>query len=134
MSDTPAAPEITAMNFVLAVPDAMATARWWVDVMKFNALRDLGGWVFVKRGRCMIMLGSCPDAIHPGDLGDHQYFGYIEFDDIDAYYAEIDHDQADILSAPESKEWDMREFGVRTPDGHRVMFGQDLTSHPHVKG
>lgn len=24
-------PEITGLNFVLAVPDAMATARWWVD-------------------------------------------------------------------------------------------------------
>ena len=118
------------MNFVLAVPDAMATARWWVEVMKFDALRDLGGWVFVKRGRCMIMLGSCPDAIPPAELGDHQYFGYIEFDDVDAYFAEIDREKADIIKQPRTEEWDMREFAVRTPDGHRVMFGQDLTSHP----
>ena len=123
-------PDITGMNFVLAVPDAMATAQWWVDVMKFDALRDLGGWVFVKRGTCMLILGSCPDAIPPHELGDHQYFGYIEFDDIDAYFAEIDQSRADIIKQPVTEEWDMREFAVRTPDGHRVMFGQDLTSHP----
>lgn len=123
-------PDITGLNFVLAVPDAMATARWWVDAMKFDALRDFDGWVFVKRGKCMIMLGSCPDAVPVPDLGDHQYFGYIEFDDVDAYYAEIDHDAVDLLSAPDDKPWNMREFGVRTPDGHRAMFGQDLTSHP----
>lgn len=123
-------PAITGMNFVLAVPDAMTTARWWVDVMKFDALRDLGGWVFVKRGPCMIMLGSCPDAIAVPELGDHQYFGYIEFDNIDAYFAEIDREKVEILKQPTSEEWDMREFAVRTPDGHRVMFGQDLTSAP----
>lgn len=120
-------PTITGTNFVLAVPDAMTTARWWVDVMKFDSIRDLGGWVFVGRGPCTIMLGSCPDAIPPGDLGDHQYFGYIEFDDIDAYYAEIDREKADIIKKPTSEEWDMREFSVRSPDGHRVMFGEDLS-------
>ncbi len=130
MTEQTAKASITGLNFVLAVPDAMATAKWWVDVMKFNGLRDLGGWVFVKRGSCMIMLGSCPDAISPVDLGDHQYFGYIEFDEVDAYFAEIDQSQADIIKPPKTEEWDMREFAVRTPDGHRVMFGQDLTTNP----
>lgn len=120
-------PAITALSFVLAVPDAMETARWWIDVMKFDSLRDLGGWVFVSRGPCTIMLGSCPDAMPPLELGDHQYFGYIEFDDIDAYFAEIDRERADIIKKPTSEEWSMREFAVRTPDGHRVMFGQDLS-------
>lgn len=119
-------PTITGLNFVLAVPDAMTTARWWIDVMKFDQLRDLGGWVFVKRGRCMIMLGSCPDAIPVPDLGDHQYFGYIEFGDIDAYWDEIDRPKVHVLKEPRDEEWGMREFAVRTPDGHRVMFGQDL--------
>jgi catechol 2,3-dioxygenase-like lactoylglutathione lyase family enzyme len=122
--------QITGLNFVLAVPDAMATARWWIDVMKFERLRDLGGWVFVSRGPCTIMLGTCPDAIVPADLGDHQYFGYIEFDDVDGYFAQIDRAKADIIKTPKTEDWDMREFAVRTPDGHRVMFGQDLTQHP----
>ncbi|WP_281063828.1 hypothetical protein [Rhodoferax aquaticus] len=32
------------------------------------------------------------------------------------------------LSVPESKPWGMRELMVTTPDGHRIMFGQDLAS------
>jgi uncharacterized glyoxalase superfamily protein PhnB len=28
------------------------------------------------------------------------------------------------------KPWGMREFGVKTPDGHRIMFGQVLVSKP----
>ncbi len=130
MNATAKSPTITSMSFVLAVPDAMTTARWWIEAMKFETLRDLGGWVFVKRGPCMIMLGSCPDAYPVPDLGDHQYFGYIEFDDVDAYFAEIDRDKVEILKLPKTEEWDMREFAVRTPDGHRVMFGQDLSRHP----
>ncbi len=72
------------------------------------------------------MLGECPDAIPPADLGDHQYFAYIYLDDLDAYYAEIRDKGVDIIAGPEDKPWGMREMVVRTPDGHRVMFGEEL--------
>lgn len=58
-------------------------------------------------------------------LGDHQYFGYIEVDDLDAYRAEIGPTEGDF-SEPEDKPWGMREMFVRTPDGHRVTIGQSL--------
>ena len=117
---------VQTFNFVLAVPDAMKTARWWVDQMGFDGLQDLGGWVFVRRDGFEVMLGSCPDALPVPDLGDHQYFGYITLDDIDAYYAEIASNAVDFIKTPRDEEWGMREFAVRTPDGHRVMFGQEL--------
>jgi catechol 2,3-dioxygenase-like lactoylglutathione lyase family enzyme len=119
--------KILNFNFVLAVPDAMSTARWWVDQMGFGGLQDLGGWVFVEREGFIIMLGSCPDALPVPDLGDHQYFGYIRLDDVDAYHAEIAGRKVEIIKPLRSEEWGMREFAVRTPDGHRVMFGQDLS-------
>ncbi|MCL4673452.1 MAG: VOC family protein [Sphingomonadaceae bacterium] len=117
---------ILDFNFVLAVPDAMATARWWVEQMGFGGMQDLGGWVFVERERFLIMLGSCPDAIPVSDLGDHQYFGYIRLDDLDAYYAEISDKAVEFIKHPTDEPWGMREFAVRTPDGHRVMFGQEV--------
>jgi uncharacterized glyoxalase superfamily protein PhnB len=76
------------------------------------------------------MLGSCPDAFHPRDLGDHQYFGYIEIDDIDSYHAEITARGAEMLFPPRDQSWGMREMGLRTPDGHRVMFGQSVSAQP----
>jgi hypothetical protein len=113
-------------SFVLAVPDAMTTARWWMESMKFELLQDYGGWVFVSRGACTVMLGSCTDIIPVPDLGDHQYFGYIEVDDIDAYRATIDL-AAGSFSEPEDRLWGMREMDVRTPDGHRLKVGQRLS-------
>jgi catechol 2,3-dioxygenase-like lactoylglutathione lyase family enzyme len=118
---------IVNAGFVLAVPNADATARWWTDVMGFARVLEPEGWVFVQRDGCLIRLGSCPDAIPPRDLGDHQYFGYIEIDAVDRLYDEIGSRGADILFAPTTQPWDMREMGVRTPDGHRVMFAQNVS-------
>jgi catechol 2,3-dioxygenase-like lactoylglutathione lyase family enzyme len=117
---------VTATSFVLAVPDVARTAKWWIDVMGFEPWMEPEGWRFVRRGACHIMLGECPDAIPPADLGDHQYFAYIYVDDLHRYHAEIKDKGADIISGPEDKSWGMREMAVRTPDGHRVMFGEEL--------
>lgn len=33
---------------------------------------------------------------------------------------------ASLTQGLADKPWGMREVGVRTPDGHRIMFGQEL--------
>jgi len=125
----PAQPaKILQSHYVLAVPDKERTARWWIDVMGFRSVMQPDGWHFVRRDGPMIMLGECPDAIDPADLGDHQYFAYFVMDDLDAYHAEIAPNGPDIIVPPTDRPWGMREMAVRTPDGHRVMFGQDLPS------
>jgi catechol 2,3-dioxygenase-like lactoylglutathione lyase family enzyme len=120
------APILSRPRFVLAVPDASITAAWWIDVMGFREDFRTEGWVFVRRDACTIHLGSCPDAVPPSELGDHSYFGYIEIDALNAYHEEIKAKGAAIIAAPTDKPWDMREMSVRTPDGHRIMFGQRL--------
>lgn len=122
----PGAAKIVHHSYVLAVPDIRRTADWWVQVMGFAVEMEPDGWIFVARGPCRIMLGECPDAIPPADLGDHSYFAYITVDDLDAYHAEIAPRGAEILAGPGDKPWGMRELAIRTPDGHRIMFGQDL--------
>ena len=117
---------VAHVHYVLAVPDVAATAAWWVDRMGFSLWMEPEGWKFVRRGGCSIMLGQCPDAIHPAKLGDHQYFAYVELDDVDAYHAEITANGVDTAQAPMDKPWGMREMPVSTPDGHRIMFAHDL--------
>ena len=117
-------------SFVLAVPDAEATAIWWVTAMGFRRTFETRGWVFVQRDDCIIRLGSCPDAPSPADTGDHSYFGYVEVDAVDTYHAEISRNGVDILFAPTDRPWGMREMGVRTPDGHRLMFAEPLGPKP----
>jgi uncharacterized glyoxalase superfamily protein PhnB len=72
------------------------------------------------------MMGHCPDAMAPSATGDHSYFGYIEVVDANALHDEFVSRGAIILQPPSDKPHGMREFLVGTPDGHRMMIGQDL--------
>ena len=118
----------THVSFVLAVPDATQTAKWWVATMGFDLIFETPGWTFVQRGACMLRLGSCPDAMPPADLGDHRYFGYLQLDAIDDFHDEISRKGAHIPSPPRTQAWGMREMLVETPDGHLVMFAEGVSA------
>jgi uncharacterized glyoxalase superfamily protein PhnB len=84
------------------------------------------GWRFVQRDDCVIMLGECPEALPVRQLGDHVYFAYLVVDDADAYLLELERRGVEVVAPISDKPWRMREFGIRTPDGHRLMIGQEL--------
>ncbi len=69
------------------------------------------------------MAGECPDAASPADLGDHSYFAYLEVDDVDGLHSALVARGAELVKPLRSEPWGMREFGIRTVDGHRIMFG-----------
>ena len=115
---------IVRTSFVLAVPDLERATRYWCDVLGFQLQFSTEGWRFVGRDVCRVMLGECPDAIAPRELGDHSYFAYIDVSDVDACYAEISARGALVTAPPADRPWGMREMSVTTPDGHRVRFGQ----------
>lgn len=119
-------PRILQNHYVLAVPSARESAKFYVDALGFAVTADLGGWVFVCKDNCMIMLGECPDDVPPGELGSHSYFAYLKVDDADGYYADLKQKGVAFLSSIEDKPWGMREFGIKTPDGHRMMIGQKI--------
>ena len=121
-------PSILKNHYVLAVHDARASAKFYVDMLGFQITSEHEGWVFVAKDRCMIMLGQCPDDMHPSKLGCHNYFAYLCVDDVDTYYDQVQAKGADLLSQVADKPWGMREFGIRTPDGHRLMIGQTMTA------
>ena len=117
--------KVTTHHYVLAVPDAQASAKFFVEKLGFEARPVVdAGWRFVSRDGFMVMLGSCPEAIHPSKLGDHSYFAYFVMDDVDGYFSEVRSKGVEVLRSPEDKPWGMREFGIRTPDGHRIMIDQ----------
>ena len=114
-------------RYVLAVLDLERSADYYRDVLGFT-IREIGdpGWRFYERDEVRILAGWCADAIPPADLGDHSYFAYIGVDDIDAFYAEIKAKGAEVLNPPRNKPWGLREFALRTIDGHRITFGQPI--------
>jgi catechol 2,3-dioxygenase-like lactoylglutathione lyase family enzyme len=120
---------ITNHHYVLAVPDAQRTAEFFVDRLGFE-LRPVSdkGWRFVSRDGFQVMLGSCPHAIHPAKLGDHSYFAYFVVDDVDGYFNDVRAKGVQTLSSLVDQPWGMREFGLQTSDGHRIMVGQKTVS------
>jgi catechol 2,3-dioxygenase-like lactoylglutathione lyase family enzyme len=115
--------------FVLAVPNLERSCAFYRDVLGFD-IREIGdpGWRMYVRGACRILAGECPDAIPPGQLGDHSYFAYLVVDDVDALHAGTSG-AAEVVKTLATEPWGMREFGIRTVDGHRLMFGQEVDAH-----
>ena len=111
---------------VLAVRDLARSTRFYLDVLGFQ--RDFGdgsdGWSFLSRGDFRVMLGECPDERPASELGNHSYVAYVLVEGVDGLYAELAGRGAEIPSPPATKPWGLREFGVRTPDGHRIQFGE----------
>ena len=111
-------------RYVIAVHDLERSAQYYRDVLGFE-VRTPGdsGWRFFVRGQCFIMAGECRDALPPAELGDHSYFAYMEVDDIDSLHAAVLAKGAVLIKDLRDESWGMREFGIRTVDGHRIMFG-----------
>ena len=111
-------------RYVIAVHDLQRSADYYRNVLGFDVHTiDDGGWLFFVKDECFIMAGECPDALSPHDLGDHSYFAYLESDDIETFYNAVVSRGAVVIKPIRTEAWGMREFGVRTADGHRIMFG-----------
>jgi uncharacterized glyoxalase superfamily protein PhnB len=112
---------------VLAVRDLEVSTRYYKDVLGFTQDPiDAPGWSFLTRDNFRVMLGECPDEKPASELDNHSYFAYWNVDDVDGFYQEIVARGALVSSAPANKPWGLREFGLRTPDGHRITCGEIL--------
>jgi catechol 2,3-dioxygenase-like lactoylglutathione lyase family enzyme len=122
---------IAPWAFVLAVPDINRSARYFRDVLGFRiSWEEATDWRLVERDGVRIMLGQCPTDMHPSELGSHNFFGYLDVDDVDGLYAEFAA-QGAACSAPKDTHYGMREIVVTTPDGHRLVCGQSSKRPDH---
>jgi uncharacterized glyoxalase superfamily protein PhnB len=95
-------------------------------VPELNGQQILVSRLFYRSGNCTIMAGECPTAIPPAQLGDHSYFAYLEVEDIDSLYESVRKAGTPICKTLRDEPWQMREFGLVTADGHRIMFGSPI--------
>jgi predicted enzyme related to lactoylglutathione lyase len=120
-------PNIIDATFVIAVPDLPTSAEFYRDVLGFS-IQEMAdpGWLCYTLGACTIMAGECPNTIPAAEIGDHSYFAYLRVDEIDSYYQLVRASNASICKPLRDEPWGMREFGVVTADGHRIMFATSL--------
>lgn len=117
--------EIVNSRCVLAVRDLAVSTRYYMDVLGFQKDPiDAEGWSFLTRDKFRLMLGECPDERPAGELGNHSYFAYWNVEGVDELYREFVKKGALVSSAPTNKPWGLREFGMSTPDGHRIVVGE----------
>ncbi|HLO95909.1 MAG TPA: VOC family protein [Burkholderiaceae bacterium] len=115
---------LTQARTVLAVPRLDRSVAFYREVMGLALDWQEAGWALLSRDGFELMLGECPDALPARDIGDHAYVAYLVVESVDALFAEFSARGVDVIKPLASEAWDMREFGIQTLDGHRLMFGE----------
>jgi len=120
-------PHIIDSRAVLAVQDLAISTRFYTDVLGFRRDPvDAKGWSFLSRDSFKLMLGECADEIAAGQTGNHSWFVRLTVEGLDEYHREIASRGAEVIAEPADKRWGLREFVIRTPDGHRIMFSEPV--------
>ena len=109
---------LTRVRCVLAVQNLDRSVDDYTRVLGLEVDFAAPGWAFLSRGSWRLMLGECADAMAAHETGDHSYFAYVTVEGIDELHDELVGKGAALTQGLADKPWGMREFGVRTPDGH----------------
>ena len=119
--------QIVNSRCVLAVRDLKLSASYYIDVLGFTEDPiHAEGWRFLTRDSFRVMLGECADERPASELGNHSYFAYWNVKGVDDLYQEFVAKGALVSSKPMNKPWGLREFGLSTPDGHRITCGEEI--------
>lgn len=117
--------EFMRARSVLAVRNLKLTSRFFIEVLGFQPdLVSPPGWSFLAKDAFRVMLGECADEMLAGETGNHSWFVHIIVDGVDEYHAHVREKGAEILVSPADRPWGLREFVIRTPDGHRMVFAE----------
>ena len=85
--------------------------------------------IIVQRGDVTLMMQGRANPAVPGEIS-----AYIYVDDCDALHADLTAKGVTGLTPPDDMFYGCREFSLRDPDGHRVVFGADKGNPPHING
>jgi len=116
--------KIVHTRHVLAVKDLAVAAEYFKSKLGFDLDFIAPGWEFLSFGEFKVMLGECSDEMTAEATGNHSWFAHAMVGNVDEVYAEFTERGAVVLSPVANKPWGIREFGVVTPDGHRITFGE----------
>ena len=116
---------------VLAVQDLARSTRFYIEVLGFQLDPvDAKGWSFLSMDSFKLMLGECADEIAATETGNHSWFVRLMIEGLDEYHRVISSRGAEVIAEPAAKRWGLREFVIRTPDGHRIMFAEPIRARP----
>ena len=122
-------PTFVDSRSVLAVQDLAKATHFYTEVLGFRRDPvDAKGWSFVSKDAFKLMLGECADEVAAAEVGNHSWFARVIVEGLDDYFRDITARGAEVISRPADRAYGLREFVVRTPDGHRLMLAERIDS------
>ncbi|MDJ0918998.1 MAG: VOC family protein [Woeseiaceae bacterium] len=118
--------KVLQTRHVLAVRNLAVTREYFVSVLGFDVDFSLDGWEFLSFDDLKLMIGECPGDMPAAETGSHSYFANVLVDDANVVYSTFRAKGAKFCADIEDKPWGLREFCVVTPDGHRIVFAEEL--------
>ncbi len=116
--------EFVNSTFVLAVENLDTSRQFYIEKLGFEEDLRVEGWSFLRRGECRLRIGDCPGIQPMSMCTDHSWFAYLHVQDIKGLYDEYVRLGVEIWHTLSQRPWVCGEFGIVTPDGHRIVFGE----------
>ena len=111
---------------VLAVNNLDAAEKYFTEMLGFTLQHRIGGWSFLYLDTFYLMVGDCRGEMLAKETNNHALFAYVNCEGIDELYEQYKTRGVQFNQLISDKPWGLREFGVETPEGHRIMFGQAI--------
>ena len=118
--------KVAKTQHVLAVNDFDSSVKYFTEKLGFTLKNTIGGWAFLHLDEFHLMVGDCQGEVPAKETNNHALFAYVNCEGIDDLYKQYKECGVQFNQAISDKPWGLREFGVETPEGHRIMFGQEL--------
>ena len=118
--------KVVKAQHVLAVNDFNSAVKYFTDKLGFTLDNTIGGWAFLHLDNFYLMVGDCLGEVPAKETNNHALFAYVNCEGIDELYEQYKERGVQFNQKISNKPWGLREFGVETPEGHRIMFGQEI--------
>lgn len=118
--------KVSKTQHVLAVNDLDTAEKFFIEKLGFTLSSRIGGWSFLALDSFYLMVGHCEGEMPASETNNHSYFAYVNCEGIDDLFNVYKDRGVKFTQTIADKPWGLREFGVVTPEGHRIMFGQEI--------
>ncbi len=119
--------KIVKARSVLAVQNLAKSVEYYKEKLGFETVWTDGvGWHCLHRQAFEVQLGECVDDRSAFELRNHSFFAYVFLENVDDLHDEYVSKGVTISHKLASKPWGLREFGIETIDGHRIMFAETI--------
>lgn len=116
-------PRLSSTAAVLAVRDVGAAARWYTDILGFEAhlFPDEPPYAFaiLCRDGVELMLRRC----QPPQRAENDWDVYVRMDGVDALHDEL-AGHVRVVEPLSNKPYHCREFTIEDPNGYRLVFSE----------